>query len=64
MTQMNFSRRQKHTYRHKEACGCQRGGRGMHGIESLRLADANYYIKMGPTTRSYCTTQGTIFNIL
>ena len=33
-------------------------------IGSLGLADANYYIQNGQTTRSYCIAQGTIFNIL
>ena len=41
-------------------------GRGVEEgwIGSLGLADANYYIENGYTTRSYCRAQGTIFNIL
>ena len=48
-----------------QTCGCQGGGReGWTG--SLVLANANYYIQNGNTTRSYCISQGTIyiFNIL
>ena len=33
-------------------------------IGSLGLADANYYIWNGYKTGSYCTAQGTIFNVL
>ena len=43
---MNLSMKQKKTHRHrKQTCGCQ-GGRvvGEREIESLGLADANYYI--------------------
>ena len=43
---MNLSMKQKQTHRHREqTCGCQ-GGRevGEGWIESLGLADANYYI--------------------
>ena len=41
-------------------------GEGVGGgvIGSLGLADANYYIENGETTRSYCIVQGTIFNSL
>ena len=31
---------------------------------NLGLADVNYYIENGETTRSYCRAQGTLFNIL
>ena len=43
---MNFSTKQKQTHRHREqTCGCQGGGGvGEEKIESLGLADANYYI--------------------
>ena len=43
---MNLSMKQKQTHRQREqACGCQRGGGVEEGwTESLRLADANYYI--------------------
>ena len=43
---MNLSMNQKQTHRHKEqTCGCQgKGGVGERWIESLGLADANYYI--------------------
>ena len=36
------------------AKGERESGEGM--IESLGLADANYYIENGETTRSYCIT--------
>jgi len=38
-----------------------RGRMGRTG--SLGLADANYYIKNGSTTKPYCIAQGAIFNI-
>ena len=42
---MNISMKQKQTQRHREqTCGCQGGGVGEGWIESLGLADANYYI--------------------
>ena len=37
---------------------------GEDWIGSLGLADINWYIYNGYTRRSYCTAQGTIFNIL
>ena len=66
ITQMNLSSKQKQTRRHREqTCGCQWGMKwGRNGLGSLELADANYYIQNGETTRSYCIEQGTIFNIL
>ena len=52
------------THRHREqTCGCQQqwvGGQGevMGEMEwEVRLADANYYIQNGKTTRSYCIAQ-------
>ena len=48
----------------EQTCGYQGGGVGEGWIGSLGLADANYYIQNGYTTRSYCIAQGTIFNIL
>ena len=39
-------------------------GAGEGWIGNLGLADANYYIQNGKTTRSYCITQGTIVNVL
>ena len=50
MTKMNLFTKQKQTHRHREqtleTCGCQGGwgGVGEGWIESLGLADANYYI--------------------
>ena len=46
MIQMNLFTKQKHPHRHREqTCGCQGGeGMGEGWIESLELADANYYI--------------------
>ena len=43
MSQMNISTKQTRKYR-KQTCGSQRWGVGLGGIESLKLADANYYI--------------------
>ena len=44
MTQMNVSRKQKQTYRHREeTCGCQGAGEGW--LVSLGLTDADYYIE-------------------
>ena len=45
---MNFFAKQKQTCRHREqTCGCQGEVDGGGGIESLGLADANYYIQDG-----------------
>jgi len=42
---MNVSIKQKQTHRHREqTCGCQGLGVREGWIESLKLADANYYI--------------------
>ena len=43
MTQMNLSRKEKQTHRHREqTCGCPGGGGVREGwIGSLGLADAN-----------------------
>ena len=58
--------KQKQTHRHREETwGCQGvGSSGKGWIGSLGLADANYYVENGQTTRSYCIGQGTISNIL
>ena len=63
---MNISTKQKQTQRHREqTCGCQGGGGVREGrIGGLGLADTNYYIQDGQTTRSYCIARGTIFSIL
>ena len=44
--QMNLSMKQKQTHRHSEQTwGCQTGGGvGKGWVESLRLADENYYL--------------------
>ena len=46
---MNLSKKQKDIHRHREqTCGChQERGAGEQWIESLGLADANYYIWNG-----------------
>ena len=46
MAQMNLSKKQKQTHRHREqVCGSQGGGGEREGgTGSLGLADANYYI--------------------
>ena len=44
---MNFFARQKQTYRQREPTCCQGGGNGGGWIESLGLADANFYIQNG-----------------
>ena len=44
----------------KKRVGVPRGG----GLGSLGLADANYHIQDGWTTRTYCIAQATISNIL
>ena len=41
-----------------------RGGNEEAWGGTLGLADENYYIKNGQTTRSYYIPQGTVFNIL
>ena len=41
----------------------RRRGLGEGWSERLGLADANWEINSGQTTRSYCTAQGTRFNI-
>ena len=67
MTQMNLSMKQKQNHRHREQTdGCQGQGAGLGEGWSGRLgiADVNYYIQTGRTTRSSCTTQGTILGIL
>ena len=63
---MNLSMKQTQTHRHREqTCGCQwGGGLGEGWTGSLGLADANYSIKNGQTTMSYCIPQGTIFSVL
>ena len=61
---INLPTKQKETHRHREqTCGCQRGWGRVESTGSLGLADANYYIKNGSTTKPYCIAQGTIFNI-
>ena len=65
--QMKLSMKQKQTHRHREqTCGYQGVGEavGEGEIGNLGLADANYYIQNGQTTRSYYIAQGTIFNTL
>ena len=55
-----MSMKQKQTHRCREqTCGFQ-GGKEW----SLGLTEANYYIQDGQTTRSCCTAQETISNIL
>ena len=46
MAQMNLSKKQEQTHRHREqTCGLQReSGEGEGWTESLGLVDANYYI--------------------
>ena len=57
MTQINISMKQKQTHRYREqTCGCQRkGGVGEGRIESLRLADANYYTRISNKGQLYST---------
>ena len=52
---MNLSMKQAYT---------QGGKLGEGWISSLGLADTNYYVPNGKTTRSYYIAQETIFNIL
>ena len=60
MAQINLSTKQKQTHR-EQTCGFQGGGgEGEGRTGSLELADANYYIQNGQTTRFYCIAQGTI----
>ena len=58
---MSLYMRQKQSQRHrKQTCGCQGGGEVEEGwIGSLGLADTNYYIQDGQTTRPYCRAQRT-----
>ena len=44
MTQMNVSRKQKQTYRHREETYCCQGA-GEGWLVSWGLADADYYIE-------------------
>ena len=39
-----------------------KGGGGERSSGSMGLADVSYFIQDGQVTRSYCITQGTIFN--
>ena len=63
MTEMNLPTKQKLLRHREQTCGCQQqwvGGQGevMGEMEwEVRLADANYYIQNGETTRSYCIAQ-------
>ena len=65
MTQTNLSMRQKQTQRHrKEACGCQRGRRMREGMDwEFGVSRCKHYVENGQT-RSFCTAQGIILNIL
>ena len=40
------------------------GGIGEGWIGCFKLTDANYYIRDGQRTRSYCIVQGPMFSIL
>ena len=66
MIQMNLSMKQTQTHTEDRLVVTKEQGvrMGKAWIRSLRLAGTNYYIKNGQRTRSYCTAQGTIFNIL
>ena len=60
MTQMNLSTKQKQTHRHREqTSGCQGGKDWEFGISRCKLLYREWI-----NNRSYCTAQGTIFNIL
>ena len=58
---MNLSTKQK---QRTDLCLPRESGVGKGLIRRLGLADANYYIQKGLTTRSYCILLGTTFNIL
>ena len=61
---VNLPEKQKQTHRPREhTCGCRGKEQGEGCIGSLGLADANCY-QGGPMTRSYCTAQGTVSNLL
>ena len=61
---MHLSVKKKQTHRYREhTCGTPgEVGEEVGWIESLGLADANFYTKDGWTTRSYCIAQGIISN--
>ena len=51
---MNLSKKQTHI---EKTCGCQgQGSMGERWNESLGLADANYYIQTGTTTKQQGST--------
>ena len=54
----------KQTHRENILVVARRERLGEDWIGSLGLADVNWYIYNRYTRRSYCTAQGTVFNIL
>ena len=65
MAKMNLSTKQKQTHRHSEQTWGFMGGGGVGKgwTGNLGLADENYYVYNGQTTRSYGIGQQTIFRI-
>ena len=47
MTQMNLSTRQRQTHRRRGQTVVAKGGLGERWLESLGVADTNYYVQNG-----------------